>query len=368
MSEAADGRTVDNGSRGSINLAGITKRYGDFTAIHELDLEIHPGEFFAFLGPSGSGKTTSLRIVAGLEAPDEGRVLLDGADVTGRQPGDRDIAMVFQNYALYPHMTVAQNIGFPLKMVGTPGAEISARVTEAADRVQMGHLLQRKPGQLSGGQQQRVALARAIVRHPNVFLLDEPLSNLDAQLRMDTRVTLKRLQLELGVTALYVTHDQEEAVTLADRMAVFMDGRVVQVGPPRELFDRPGTTDVAAFLGRPPMNLLPGTVSSKGLTVEGIDTTYPDVRADEEQAVTVGFRPREIDLAGKDNQAEVFLAESTGEQTIVNLSCGPHLVKAQVDGMVEYEVGRQQSFSLPAEALHLFDAESGVRLSDSPTG
>jgi multiple sugar transport system ATP-binding protein len=356
---------VNERERGRIEMAGVVKRYGDFTAIHGLDLDIRPGEFFAFLGPSGSGKTTCLRIIAGLEAPDGGRIVLDGDDVTGRHPGERDVAMVFQNYALYPHMTVAQNIAFPLKMVGTPRAETAARVADAAEHVQMSHLLGRKPGQLSGGQQQRVALARAIVRRPNVFLLDEPLSNLDAQLRMDTRVALKRLQLELGVTTVYVTHDQEEAVTLADRMAVFMDGRVVQVGAPHDLFERPGSVEVAAFLGRPPMNLVPGRVGADGLVVDGWDASVAGGHG-ADRRVTVGFRPRDVDLGGTDHGAEVYLAEPTGEQTIVNLRCGPHLVKAQVDGTVPFEVGTPQRFSVPPAAVHVFDAESGHRIELDP--
>ncbi|MEO8080146.1 MAG: ABC transporter ATP-binding protein, partial [Caldimonas sp.] len=219
----------------SVRIEGVLKRYGTTVVLHEVDLAIEPGEFFVLLGPSGSGKTTTLRILAGLEAVSAGRVRMDGVDVTTREPGERDVAMVFQSYALYPHMTVAQNIGFPLKMVGTAAAEIERAVVAAAAQVEIGHLLARTPGQLSGGQQQRVALARAIVRQPRLFLLDEPLSNLDAKLRLETRIGLHKLQRSLGATTVYVTHDQEEAMTLADRIAVFMDGRIVQVGTPREI-------------------------------------------------------------------------------------------------------------------------------------
>ncbi|MGH3749022.1 MAG: ABC transporter ATP-binding protein, partial [Micromonosporaceae bacterium] len=337
--------------RGSIELHGIRKTYGQFTAIHDLSLAIEPGEFFAFVGPSGSGKTTSLRVIAGLEPVDSGTVRIGDADVTSAPPGDRDIAMVFQNYALYPHMTVAQNIAFPLKMVKTPPAEIATRVKQAAEQVQMGHLLGRRPGQLSGGQQQRVALARAIVREPTVFLLDEPLSNLDAQLRLETRVALKKLQLDLGVTAVYVTHDQEEAFTLADRMAIFMDGEVIQVGPPQALFDRPDDVRVAAFLGRPPMNLVPGELSADGVRVEGWDAGPIAAPAAllggaDKRAVTVGFRPRDLKLGngtgrpggggadwhkGAGNagaRAEVYLAEVMGEHSIVNVQLGERVVKA----------------------------------------
>src|SRR6185312_14594995 len=225
MSADATTRTgrPGNASRGSIRLEGIVKRHGATTVLHDVDLAIQPGEFFVLLGPSGSGKTTTLRILAGLESVSGGRVLMDGSDMTHREPGERDVAMVFQSYALYPHMSVGQNIGFPLKMVGVKPAEIERLVAEAAERVNIGHLLARKPGQLSGGQQQRCALARAIVRQPKLFLLDEPLSNLDAKLRLETRLELHRLQRSLGVTTVYVTHDQEEAMTLADRIAVFMD-------------------------------------------------------------------------------------------------------------------------------------------------
>ena len=248
---------------GRVRLEGIVKRHGAFTALHGIDLEIRPGEFFALLGPSGSGKTTTLRVLAGLESADAGRVILDGDDVTAREPGERDVAMVFQSYALYPHMSVAENIAFPLKMIGTPRDEIDRAVHDAAAKVRIDHLLARRPGQLSGGQQQRCALARAIVRKPRLFLLDEPLSNLDAKLRVETRVELRKLQRSLGVTAVYVTHDQEEAMTIADRLAVFMDGRIVQVGTPAEVYARPANVAVAGFIGSPPMNLLAATVRGR---------------------------------------------------------------------------------------------------------
>ncbi len=256
--------------KGRVSLRGIRKAFGQFEAPKGIDLEIEPVEFFALLGPSGSGKSTTLRVIAGLEIPDEGVVIMDGEDVTYSQPGERDVAMVFQSYALYPHMTLEANIGFPLKMGGVARDKIPALVREAAAKVKIDHLLHRRPGQLSGGQQQRCALARAIVRQPRLFLLDEPLSNLDAQLRLETRVELKKLQRNLDVTAIYVTHDQEEAMTLADRIAVFLDGSIAQIGTPEEVFYKPTNIDVAAFIGSPPMNLIDGHVEGK--TVWGRDT------------------------------------------------------------------------------------------------
>ena len=237
--------------RGQVRFEDIVKMHGDFAALKDVSFEIKPGEFFALLGPSGSGKSTTLRILAGLDAPTSGRVFIDGKDVTSTDARDRDIAMVFQSYALYPHMTVAENISFPLEMANLPKAEIAAAVKDAARKVRIDHLLDRKPGQLSGGQQQRCALARAIVRKARLFLLDEPLSNLDAKLRLETRAELKKLQRSLGVTAVYVTHDQEEAMTLADRMAVFMAGEIQQVGTPAEVFARPNSIDIAGLHRQP---------------------------------------------------------------------------------------------------------------------
>ena len=233
--------------RGAVKLAGVGKSFGQTSVLQGVDLEIRPGEFFSLLGPSGSGKTTTLRIIAGLETATRGHVYLGDVDATLTPPGDRDVAMVFQSYALYPHMSVFDNIAFPLKMIRMPAAAIAVAVQEAAARVRIDHLLLRRPGQLSGGQQQRCALARAIVRKPALFLLDEPLSNLDAKLRVETRVELRRLQRALDVTTVYVTHDQEEAMSMSDRLAVFMDGRIVQIGTPDEILRNPSDAYVRAF-------------------------------------------------------------------------------------------------------------------------
>ncbi len=353
---------MKDGHRGGVSLQGAVKRHGTLTVLHGVDLDIHPGEFFVLLGPSGSGKTTTLRVLAGLESISAGRVLLDGVDVTQKDPGERDVAMVFQSYALYPHMTVAQNIGFPLKMVGQSADTIARAVADAATKVSIGHLLDRRPGQLSGGQQQRVALARAIVREPRLFLLDEPLSNLDARLRLETRVELKKLQRSLGVTAVYVTHDQEEAMTLADRIAVFMDGRIVQVGTPQGIFGRPSHAAVAGFIGTPPMNLLPATWS--GAAVRVGDRGHVDVgsTAPAEREVTLGVRPGDLRIAPSGLAAEVELVEELGDSRIAVLHVGDQRVKLKTDSPIELREGQAVHLGFAANAAHLFDRDSGERL------
>ena len=350
------------GRRGGVSLQGAVKRHGALTVLHGVDLDIQPGEFFVLLGPSGSGKTTTLRVLAGLESISAGRVLIDGEDVTQRDPGDRDVAMVFQSYALYPHMTVAQNIGFPLKMVGQAPDAIARAVAGAADKVSIGHLLDRRPGQLSGGQQQRVALARAIVREPRLFLLDEPLSNLDARLRLETRVELKKLQRSLGVTAVYVTHDQEEAMTLADRIAVFMDGRIVQVGTPKGIFGRPSHAAVAGFIGTPPMNLLEATWSGRDVQVGLAGRVTVDAVAPGERAVTLGVRPGDLRIAEAGLPAEVELVEELGDSRIAVLRVGDQRVKLKTDSTIDLREGQAVHLGFAAGAAHLFDRSSGERL------
>jgi ABC-type sugar transport system ATPase subunit len=348
----------------SVRLEGIVKRHGTFTALHGIDLDIRPGEFFALLGPSGSGKTTTLRILAGLESVDAGRVLIDGADVTATEPGSRDVAMVFQSYALYPHMSVGQNIGFPLKMIGTAPAQIEKAVQDAAAKVAISHLLDRKPGQLSGGQQQRCALARAIVRQPRLFLLDEPLSNLDAKLRLETRAELRKLQRSLGVTAVYVTHDQEEAMTIADRMAVFMEGRIVQVGTPHEIFRKPATATVAAFIGTPPMNLLPAVLQDGhvriGDTVISLGGgTQPNIELRE---VTLGIRPGDLRLGTTGIPARVEFVEDFGDSSIVNLEAAGQRVKLRAGELPPVREGEAVRLSFDPAAAHLFDRATGNRI------
>ncbi len=348
-------------SSGSVRLEGVIKRHGATTVLHGIDLAIRPGEFFVLLGPSGSGKTTTLRILAGLETVSGGKVVMDGEDVTHREPGERDVAMVFQSYALYPHMTVAENIGFPLKMVGTKPAEVERQVAEAAARVNIGHLLARRPGQLSGGQQQRCALARAIVRQPRLFLLDEPLSNLDAKLRLETRLELHALQRGLGTTTVYVTHDQEEAMTLADRIAVFMDGRIAQVGTPREVFAQPQTMAVAGFVGTPQMNLLAGTWQGEAVTLAGhalpVGRSTPEPRA-----VMLGVRPSDLRLSPAGLPARLERVEDLGDSAIVSLSAAGQIVKLKTDRPPGSAAGTALFLGFAPQAAHLFDSGDGHRL------
>jgi ABC-type sugar transport system ATPase subunit len=346
---------------GSVRLERIVKRHGEVTVLQGINLSIEPGEFFVLLGPSGSGKTTTLRILAGLETVSAGRVLMDRTDVTHLEPGARDVAMVFQSYALYPHMTVARNIGFPLRMVGTPEHEIEHQVAEAAGRVNIGHLLQRRPGQLSGGQQQRCALARAIVRKPRLFLLDEPLSNLDAKLRLETRIELHALQRGLGTTTVYVTHDQEEAMTLADRIAVFMEGRIAQVGTPREVFSTPMNMAVAGFVGTPQMNFIPATWEGSSVTVDG--HALPVARsAPAPRKVILGVRPNELLLAKTGLPARIERVEDLGDSAIVSVDAGGRRLKLKGPVQQGAKAGDNVLLGFAPQAIHLFDPQSGERL------
>ena len=347
---------------GRVRFDQIVKTHGDFAALKGVSFEIEPGEFFALLGPSGSGKSTTLRILAGLDAPTSGRVFIDGQDITSADAQDRDIAMVFQSYALYPHMTVRDNMAFPLEMAKMPKAQIAPAVADAARKVKIEHLLERKPGQLSGGQQQRCALARAIVRQARLFLLDEPLSNLDAKLRLETRVELKKLQRALGVTAVYVTHDQEEAMTLADRMAVFMNGEIQQIGKPADVFARPNSIDVAGFIGSPPMNLIPARYRDGDIVIAGhpIKTT---LQAGGERDVVVGLRPGAVRLAPEGLNAVVGLVENLGDTVVIDLDCAGTVVRARIsDGDIPRE-GDAVAITARPQDIHLFDAATRERLS-----
>ena len=348
--------------RGAVKLAGVGKSFGQTSVLREVDLDIRPGEFFSLLGPSGSGKTTTLRIIAGLETATAGQVFLDNVDATLTPPGDRDVAMVFQSYALYPHMSVFDNIAFPLKMIRMPAAAIAVAVQEAAARVRIDHLLTRRPGQLSGGQQQRCALARAIVRKPALFLLDEPLSNLDAKLRVETRVELRRLQRALDVTTVYVTHDQEEAMSMSDRLAVFMDGRIVQIGTPEEVYGQPATVEVAAFLGNPPMNLLPARLSDGASIIGDASFATPQLAALGQREVMLGVRPSEVTLGSDGVAATVTLCELLGEDMIVDLDVGGLLLRVKAPGRSRIAEGTQLHARFDASKLHVFDKTSGARV------
>lgn len=349
-------------SKGRVNLKGIYRNFGNFVALNRINLEIQPEEFFALLGPSGSGKTTTLRMIAGLDTPNEGTIEVDGVDMTYAPPGERDIAMVFQNYALYPHMTVRDNIAFPLKMDKVPAGDIPQRVVEAAQKVDIDHLLDRRPGQLSGGQQQRCALARAIVRQPKLFLLDEPLSNLDAQLRLQTRVELKQLQRNLNVTAIYVTHDQEEAMTLADRMAVFLDGEILQVGTPDEIFNRPRTVQVATFIGSPPMNLLSAEIHGDSLTVQNHKIDIEKKIVTSSKNVVIGIRPSHIRIDPEGIPAKIYLSENLGESYLLNLYLGEDLIKVRTPHMPSADSDNMVNISFDVDAIHYYDATTGLRL------
>ena len=350
----------------SLDIQGVTKSFGVTPVLHGIDLAVRDGEMVVIVGASGCGKSTLLRIVAGLEAPSAGAVLIEGRDVTPLEPADRDIAMVFQTYALYPHMSVFDNMAYGLRIRGLPKPEIAARVQEAADLLSIGQLLERKPRQLSGGQRQRVAMGRAIVRHPKLFLFDEPLSNLDARLRVQMRAEIRRLQRRLAVTSLFVTHDQVEAMTLGDRLVVMHEGRAAQVGTPMEVWSRPADTYVASFIGSPAMNLLPAALAEGGHAARLADGTlwrFADgARAGGDgREVTIGIRPEHLMANGADGLAlTVDLAEPMGSETVVHgrLADGTALT-ARLPGATAADSLR---VSPDVAALHVFDSASGLRL------
>ncbi|MCV6586591.1 MAG: sn-glycerol-3-phosphate ABC transporter ATP-binding protein UgpC, partial [Marinibacterium sp.] len=330
------------------------------------DLTIADREFLVLLGPSGCGKTTTMRMIAGLEDVTEGEILIDGQVVNDLEPKDRDVAMVFQSYALYPNMNVYENIRFPLKVRGIDPATHDDKVRRASAMVELDEFLHRKPAELSGGQRQRVALARAIVREPNVFLMDEPLSNLDAKLRVSTRAQIKNLSHELAVTTIYVTHDQIEAMTLADRVVVMKQGVVQQVGSPTEIYDRPANTFVASFIGSPAMNLMEGDVTGGVFRAEhvAIPVSAPD------GPMTLGFRAEDASLASAPDQgqitAPIYTLELLGDATMISVRVGGALVSVKADKSFRAEIGDAVSFSVPTEICHLFEAGGGERIGDDP--
>ncbi|HYF45570.1 MAG TPA: ABC transporter ATP-binding protein, partial [Acidimicrobiales bacterium] len=345
----------------------VSKRFGDVVAVDRLDLHIEDREFLVLLGPSGCGKSTLLRMLAGLEDPTEGVISIAGEPVNNVEPKDRDIAMVFQSYALYPHKTVRANIEFPLRPRKVPKEERQKLVEDAAAQLGLTPMLDRKPGQLSGGQRQRVALARAIVRRPVAFLMDEPLSNLDAKLRTQTRAELVELQRRLGTTVVYVTHDQVEAMTMAKRVAVMNEGVLQQVGPPSEVYDRPANLFVARFIGNPPMNTLPGTVDGGTVTVAGGSFPSPMSSAAMPDEVVVGVRPERLELGTEGDaglQVKLRVVESLGhEQLLVCDTEDGTTVIARLDPDVATPTDGATITLVPdPEHVHLFDAQTTERI------
>ena len=412
MSESEEPPVKTPASRGGIasededvnvQIEGVTKIFqedsgGEIVAVDDLNIDIRRGEFLVFVGPSGCGKTTSLRMVAGLETPTEGRIRIEDEDVTGYDPRERGIAMVFQNYALYPHMTVKGNMSFPLRIRDYPDNEIDSRVDEAAELLEIDDLLDRKPSQLSGGQQQRVALGRAIVREPSVFLMDEPLSNLDAKLRVQMRTELNEIHQRVGKTTIYVTHDQAEAMTLGDRVVVLNGGELQQIGPPQYLYDNPVNRFVAGFIGEPPMNFLPVEVqeASDGHAAVGVREASDGYAAVGEffefelpanvvqnvdewdgslDRVTMGIRPEDLhDLSILDDdeytensvvEASVKLVEPMGSDKFLTLTSPTDDTtefSARVSPEIEVEPGDSIALSANLEKMHLFDDKTGTNV------
>jgi multiple sugar transport system ATP-binding protein len=357
-----------------VRLESVFKAYGDVQVVHGIDLQVHEQEFVVLVGPSGCGKSTTLRMIAGLEEITDGELFIDNRLMNRVAPKDRDVAMVFQNYALYPHLNVADNIAFGLRIRRTPKADIEKSVTDVAAILGLTEYLDRRPADLSGGQRQRVAMGRAIVRHPKVFLFDEPLSNLDAKLRTQMRAEIKRLHKRLGATSVYVTHDQVEAMTLADRIVVMNDGIIAQVGTPMELFRNPADTFVAGFIGSPPMNQLKGNVSATeaGYQVkvdEAVFTLPDNVPVETGQPVVVGVRPEHLalqsDAASSEVPISLDLVETLGSEALLHATLGeqPLIIKADTHGDLSHLSDITRVYA-PTSLLKVFDAETGRALEE----
>ncbi len=355
----------------TIHLEKIAKRYGAVDAVQPLDLQIRDGEFFTLLGPSGCGKTTLLRMIAGLESVSAGRIILRGRDVTDFPPKDRDVALVFQDYALYPHMSVRENLAFPLRARRLAAAEIDRKITEVSDRLRIEALLDRRPRQLSGGQQQRVALGRAMVRNPQAFLMDEPLSNLDAKLRVLMRGELKRLQKDLGITTLYVTHDQEEAMTMSDRIAVMRDGTIQQCAEPQMIYRLPVNRWVAEFVGSPAMNVIDAIArrTSEGTVV--VAKAAPSFRlclsgVKCEGPLWLGIRPEHMAIHLEDRAdtlpGRVHVVEPVGDHNIVQVRTDCGVLNVKLPGEDPPDMERQVYLAANPERVHLFSSETGQRI------
>ena len=341
-----------------IHLQHITKRWGNFVGVKDFDLVIGDREFLVLLGPSGCGKTTTMRMIAGLEEITEGEIAIDGKVVNDLDPKDRDVAMVFQSYGLYPNMNVYENIRFPLKVRKIDSKTHDERVKRAANMVELTDFLHRKPAELSGGQRQRVALARAIVREPSVFLMDEPLSNLDAKLRVSTRAQIKNLSHELKVTTVYVTHDQIEAMTLADRVVVMNHGVMQQVGTPADIYDNPQNTFVAGFIGSPAMNLVEGTINNGNFEAEGISV---DGLSAGSGKFTLGFRAEDAQINNSPSEinAPIFTFELLGDATMITVKVAGALVSVKAAKDYHSEIGSYVSISVPAHICRIYSSETG---------
>lgn len=357
-----------------IDIESVSVRYGSRFVLEDVTFRVEDGELCVLVGPSGCGKTTLLRVIAGLTRPARGQIRFDGRPMNAVSPGERDIAMCFQTYALYPNMTVRENWAFPLRMERLPEPEIRRRIAEVAELLHMGPLLDRYPHQLSGGQQQRVALGRALVRRPRVYLLDEPMGNLDAKLRIELRAHLKRIQKERGITTIYVTHDQADAQALGDRMVVLHEGRVQQVGAPQEIYDRPDNLFVARFIGSPPMNLIPCELAYRDgrpcLIHPQFELPVPDLFLDvppPARPVVLGVRPEALRIChdGPGIPAEVYVIEPQGDEVILDLRIGDHLLKGrfpQESLGFRPQLNQRLAIIFDPKALRLFDPRTGLRI------
>jgi len=344
-----------------IKIVNLQKSFGDFTAVKNSNLTINDKEFFVLLGPSGCGKTTTLRMIAGLELPTSGEIYLGDEEVGMLRASERDIAFVFQLFALYPHMNVRNNLSFPLKMQGYKKSDIKSRVEEAAKLLRIDHILNSNISSLSGGDRQRVALGRALVRRPKAFLMDEPLSNLDAKLRVSTRAQIKNLSHELAITTIYVTHDQIEAMTLADRVVVMKQGIVQQVGSPTDIYDRPANSFVAGFIGSPAMNLIEGKII-KGVFSSN-NTSIRGLKADDGEII-LGFRAEDATVVKEKGQlnSQIFTLEILGDATMVTVKVGKSLVSIKANKNFRANIEDKVSVKIPAQKCHLFDKKTGERV------
>jgi len=352
-----------------VELENLSKRWGSVVGADSINLDIGDGEFVAFLGPSGCGKTTTLLMVAGIYKPTEGFIRFDGHVVNHVAPKDRNVGMVFQSYALYPHMTVFQNISYPLKLKKTPKEEMQERAQRVADMMGIGHLMDRKPAQLSGGQQQRVALGRALVKEPALLLFDEPLSNLDARLRLSMRSEIKRLQMELGITSIYVTHDQVEAMTMADRIAVMKEGRLHAYATPEVLYDQPRTLFIGGFVGNPPMNFVEVEVTRENgdyhARREGFDVVVPPDRGEKvvgKGQITLGIRPEDITIADKGISGEIYVVEPLGRDDLINVHFGEANVHVLADPTLGLRMGQTVTLDFNTHKVQFFDPQTEMSL------